>query len=104
MSDPLSIVQLAPISTPSSNITFPTCGVLVFLFLLGMKPKPFTPTLEPSWICTLLEIKEFLRKGGIRVYNLRGDLIHHFLVNQWIDHTLDSFTLTAPHGFPALLR
>jgi len=23
-----------------------------------------------------------LRKGGIRVYNLRGDLIHHFLVNE----------------------
>jgi len=48
--DPLSIVLLAPTSTPSSNITFPICGVLVFLFLLGIKPKPFTPIFDPSWI------------------------------------------------------
>ena len=46
--EPLSIVLLAPISTPSSKITFPTCGVLVFLFLLGIKPKPFTPIFDPS--------------------------------------------------------
>ena len=51
---------LAPTSTPSSNITFPICGVLVFLFLLGIKPKPFTPIFDPSWIHTLSKISEFL--------------------------------------------
>ena len=35
-------------------------GVLIFLFLLGIKPKPLTPILHPSCILTLLEIKEFL--------------------------------------------
>ena len=46
--EPLSIVQLAPISTFSSNITFPICGVLIFLLLIGIKPKPLTPIFDPS--------------------------------------------------------
>ena len=41
-------VLLAPISTPSSNITFPICGVLKFLFFIGIKPNPLTPILLPS--------------------------------------------------------
>ena len=48
--EPLSIVQLEPISTPSSKITFPICGDLIFLFLLGIKPKPFIPIFDPSCI------------------------------------------------------
>ena len=58
--DPLSIVLFDPISTPSSKITLPMWGVLIFLLLLGIKPKPFTPTYDPSWMTTLSEINEFL--------------------------------------------
>ena len=50
--DPLSIVLLAPISTPSSKITLPICGVLRFFCLIGIKPKPLIPILDPSFICT----------------------------------------------------
>ena len=60
VTEPLSIVLLAPISTPSSKITFPICGVLIFLFLTGIKPKPLIPILTPSCIWTLFEINEFL--------------------------------------------
>ena len=38
--EPLSIVLLAPISTPSSKITLPICGVLKFLLGIGIKPNP----------------------------------------------------------------
>ena len=31
----------------------------MFLFLICIKPNPFTPIFAPSWICTLLKIKEF---------------------------------------------
>ena len=58
--DPLSMVQLAPISTPSSKITFPTWGVLKLLFFIGINPNPFNPTFDPSWILTKFEIIEFL--------------------------------------------
>ncbi len=60
VTDPLSIVQFAPISTPSSNITFPICGDLKFLFLIGINPKPLTPIFEPSFILTKSLINEFL--------------------------------------------
>ena len=42
------MVLLDPISTPSSNITLPICGVLKFLLLIGTKPNPFTPIFDPS--------------------------------------------------------
>ena len=60
LKDPLSIVQFAPTSTPFSNIAFPIWGVLWFFCEDGMKPKPLKPILDPSWICTSLDIKEFL--------------------------------------------
>ena len=41
-------------------MTFPTCGVLIFLLLLGINPKPFTPIFEPSCIYTSFETIEFL--------------------------------------------
>ena len=58
--EPLSTVQLDPISTPSSKITLPICGVLRFFCLIGIKPKPLVPIFEPSFMCTLEPINEFL--------------------------------------------
>ena len=60
--DPLSIVLLHPISAFSSIITMPTCGYLIFFFILGKKPKPFLPIMDPSRILTLLPIIEYLIK------------------------------------------
>ena len=57
--EPLSTVQLDPISTPSSKMTLPICGVLIFFCLIGIKPKPLIPILDPSFICTYGPIKEF---------------------------------------------
>jgi len=57
--EPLSIVQLAPTSTPSSSKTLPICGDLKFLFFTGIKPKPLIPIFEPSFILTKFLIKEF---------------------------------------------
>ena len=60
LTEPLSIVLFAPISTSSSNITLPVCGALKFFSGDGIKPKPLIPILEPSWIQTLLCINVFL--------------------------------------------
>ena len=58
--DPLSIVEPQPISQLSSIITSPICGYLIFLLLLGKKPKPFLPIIQPSKISTLFFIIVFL--------------------------------------------
>ena len=57
--EPLSIVQFAPISTPSSKTTVAICGVLKFFSLAGIKPKPYTPILDPAWTQTSFDINEF---------------------------------------------
>ena len=58
--EPLSMVAPQPISTLSSIITIPIWGYLKFEPLLGKKPKPFFPITQPSKICTLFLINEFL--------------------------------------------
>ena len=63
--EPLSTVQLAPISTPSSKITFPIWGVLIFFCLTGIKPKPLMPILEPSFMCTQSSIIEYFKDNDL---------------------------------------
>ena len=58
--DPLSIVAPHPISELSPIYTIPMCGYLRFFCLLGKKPKPFFPIIQPSRIVTLFSIIVFL--------------------------------------------
>ena len=58
--EPLSIVELQPISQLSSILTIPICAYLRFLLLLGKNPKPCLPITQLSRIFTLLPIKVFL--------------------------------------------
>ena len=57
----LSIVQLDPISTSSSTITFPLCTTFnVFPLESKLKPKPSDPNTVPEWIIQSLPITVFL--------------------------------------------
>ena len=58
--EPLSIVEPHPISQFSFIITIPIWGYLIFLSLLGKKPKPFLPIIHPSNMFTLSLIIVFL--------------------------------------------
>ena len=49
-----------PISQLSLIKTIPICGYLMFLSLIGKKPKPCFPIVQLSNIFTLFLIKEFL--------------------------------------------